>query len=103
MDAGLEKWLRENYPLLTAKECAKELMVSPSKIKVWARELGLRKNKAAMGKDRKEPIVIARPKFTGDIGYCRECKHYVLGGHCGKTGKETGALNEKQCFKRKKK
>lgn len=34
-----------------------------------------------------------------EVGYCIDCKHYILGGQCGRTGKITGALNEKPCFK----
>jgi DNA-binding MarR family transcriptional regulator len=37
-----------------------------------------------------------------ESGYCLDCKHYIFGGFCGKTNRHTGALNEKQCFKRNK-
>lgn len=103
LDDNVANWLKENYHQLSLKECAKELMVSVSTIKNWSHQLGLRKYKPSLGKDRKLPLKVEKPKMSEDIDYCRHCKHYCAGGLCGKTGRYTGSLNEKQCFKRNKK
>lgn len=44
--------------------------------------------------------IVVTPAVEVEKGYCVDCKHYILGGQCGKTGRRTGALNEKPCFKR---
>lgn len=82
-------WLKENYGNKSRSECAKFLMVHISTVTKYVKMLNLEEN--------------TQKKATSkmDIGYCLDCKHYILGGNCAKTGRYTGALNEKICFKRK--
>ena len=92
-------WLADNYGKVSRKDCAKHFHVSPTTIDRWVKELGLR---ARASKDpSKDPSkdVEVKPAVEALKGYCVDCLHYVVGGHCGKTGRLTGALNKKHCFK----
>lgn len=92
-----KQWLIDNYPTMRQCECAKHLMVSVNIIRSHVNELGLHKVRKPSGKkksDKKKPSV-----SDGDKGYCIDCMSYVVGGICGRTGRYTGALNRKVCFK----
>lgn len=92
-----QAFLRDNFERLGRKKCAERLNVSESTIYRWVGLLGI-----AKAKPRKEvkAVEVTKPAVTAEIGYCVDCQHYILGGQCGKTGRLTGALNEKPCFKR---
>lgn len=53
-----------------------------------------------MIRDKRKVPVEVEDSAEVESGYCLDCKHYIFGGFCGKTKRYTGALNEKQCFKR---
>lgn len=97
-------WLTNNYGKVTSKECAARLGVSERTICRWAKEFGLTNDRVSKITSKPSKKVVKVVEVTPDIeaekGYCVDCKHYVLGGECEKTGKLTGALNEKPCFKR---
>ena len=88
------KWMQENYCNVSRKDCAQHFQVSTTTIDRWAKQLGLRKKQGSkvIREKRKVPVEALK-------GYCMDCEHYIFGGHCGKNGKPTGALNEKPCFK----
>lgn len=91
-------WLRENYYTKTSRECAKYLLASKSLLAKWVKELGLRKRfNAPEVKDK----IYCKAVVEYGKGYCIDCKHYVVGGTCGDTGRITGALHKKSCFKSK--
>ena len=96
------KWMQTNYGNIKRKDCAKHFNVSVTTIDRWVKELGLQ---ARAPKDHSKPskkpskVVEAKPAVEAQKGYCMDCEHYIFGGHCGKNGKFTGALNEKPCFK----
>lgn len=94
-----KEWLLKNYGRIGRKESANYLRVCPSTLDGWIKELGIARQKR---EKRKTPKVSAPDTVQSDIekGYCRECMSYIAGGWCDKTGKITGALNEKKCFKR---
>ena len=104
LTAKEEKWLRENYPIKTLKDCGKKLGMSAYAVRCWAQRL-----KIADG--TKHPIrtytpVQAKPKVKKPVEpisyeYCIDCEHYGLGGWCVKFAKITGALNNKPCFTKK--
>lgn len=99
------EWMKENYGVLERRECAKHIGVSTTTIDRWAQQLALRKTRCHVQpvkyKKKKRPGVEVEAKGE-DKGYCVDCEHYILGGHCGMTNRHTGALNEKKCFKRNK-
>ena len=96
------KWMQTNYGNVSRKDCAKHFNVSVTTIDRWVKELGLQ---ARAPKDHSKPskkpskVVEVKPAVEAQKGYCMDCEHYIFGGHCGKTGRLTGALNEKPCFK----
>ena len=97
------KWMQENYGKVSRKDCAQHFQVSTTTIDRWAKQLGLRKQQGSkvIREKRKVPVE-GEDSAEVESGYCLDCKHYIFGGFCGKTNRHTGALNEKQCFKRNK-
>ena len=94
------KWMQENYGKVSRKECAEHLKVSVTTIGRWVKELGLQMRPSEYKAGVKKKKLSVEVVEDGEIGYCLDCKHYIFGGFCGKTNRHTGALNEKQCFKR---
>lgn len=92
-------WMTENYGKVSRKDCAKHFHVSPTTIDRWVKELGLRARTPKDPSKKTSKDVEAKPAVEALKGYCVDCLHYVVGGHCGKTGRLTGALNKKHCFK----
>ena len=96
------KWMQTNYGNVSRKDCAKHFQVSVTTIDRWVKELNLRvRAPKDPSKPSKKPskVVEVKPAVEALKGYCMDCEHYIFGGHCGKNGKPTGALNEKPCFK----
>lgn len=96
------KWMQTNYGNVSRKDCAKHFQVSVTTIDRWVKELNLRvRAPKDPSKPSKKPSKDVEIKSAVEAlkGYCVDCLHYVVGGHCGKTGRLTGALNEKPCFK----
>jgi len=101
-------WLQENYGRVSREECAWRLKCSSRTVDRWVSELGLQ-TQTRKPKDPSKPSKPSKIKPSKDVevkpsvealkGYCMDCEHYIFGGHCGKNGKPTGALNEKPCFK----
>lgn len=100
-----KQWLRDNYAQMKQRECARHLHCSDNVIRRAVKELGIfeaRKTydqKPKQSKKEKKAAVIKSMNDSGE-GYCLDCFYYLAGGHCTKTGRDTGALNKKQCFKR---
>lgn len=94
-------WLQENYGKMSREECALRLHCSTRTIDRWINKLGLQINKPSKPSKPSKVIEVVEEKPAVDFqkGYCMDCKHYIVGGQCGKNGKPTGALNEKPCFK----
>mgnify|MGYP007130619817 FL=1 len=95
-------WLKENYGKVSRENCALRLKCSNRTIDRWVNELGLQvRAPKDPSKPSKKPskVVEVKPAVEALKGYCMDCEHYIFGGHCGKNGKPTGALNEKPCFK----
>ena len=89
-------WLRDNYPLLSNKQCRKYLGCGFDRLKVLVEELGMEwKTYTPAAKIRME----RHHDREANGGYCIDCKRYREGGICGKNGKEIGALWQKKCFK----
>ena len=96
------KWMQTNYGNVSRKDCAKHFQVSVTTIDRWVKELGLQvRAPKDPSKPSKKPskVVEVKSAVEAQKGYCMDCEHYIFGGHCGKNGKPTGALNEKPCFK----
>ena len=92
------KWMHENYGKVSRKKCAQYFHVSTTTIDRWAKLLDLRKrHNQNIGIDEQDTT----EHEDIPIGYCMDCEHYIAGGHCENTGRSTGALNEKRCFKSK--
>ena len=94
-------WLKENYPHLSNNTCIKHLKCGYESLKRLLAECGLKhRNQTHINtrfKAKKEK------KFLWlDVGAegerCMDCKSYVKGGTCFKTGKDIGALWQKKCF-----
>lgn len=94
-----KQWLIDNYPTTKQSECAKHLMVSDTVIIRLVKELGLKKIRkpGIIGKKSEKKKLLGI--FDGQKGYCIDCIYYEVGGKCLRTGKDTGALNRKVCFK----
>lgn len=104
LTASQAEWLRENYATVSNKEIGKTLNISETTIRRFAMEMGLSKgaNKYApkpKPKSKKKELVQSKNQ-----GYCIDCKHYREGGLCMRTEKirPTGALHQKDCFKKNK-
>ena len=93
------KWMQTNYGNVSRKDCAKHFQVSVTTIDRWVKELGLQVRARARASKKPSKVVEITPAVEAQKGYCMDCEHYIFGGHCGKNGKPTGALNEKPCFK----
>lgn len=93
------KWMQTNYGNVSRKDCAKHFQVSVTTIDRWVKELGLQVRAPKDLSKKPSKVVEVKPAVEAQKGYCMDCEHYILGGKCGKSGKPTGALNEKSCFK----
>lgn len=93
------KWMQTNYGNVSRKDCAKHFQVSVTTIDRWVKELGLQVRAPKDPNKKPSKVVEVKPAVEALKGYCMDCEHYIFGGHCGKNGKPTGALNEKPCFK----
>ena len=91
------QWLIDNRSM-SQEKCAAALGVTRHTISAYLTELGLNKPRAKPGltKKQKKRLIV-----DSGNGYCIDCKHYKVGGICGKNGKDTGALRKKECFKDK--
>ena len=93
------KWMQTNYGNVSRKDCAKHFLVSVTTIDRWVKELGLQVRAPKDPSKNPSKDAEVKPAVEALKGYCVDCLHYVVGGHCGKTGRLTGALNKKHCFK----
>lgn len=100
-----KQWLRDNYHSMKQCDCARHLHCSDGIIRRLVKELGIfeaRKHydqNSKLSKKEKKAAAVKSINDSGE-GYCLDCFYYLVGGHCTKTGRDTGALNKKQCFKR---
>ena len=101
-----KQWVRENYNRMKQCECCKYLHCTDGVLRRVAKEVGVyvaRKTydqKPKLNKKAKKEAAIKTINESGE-GYCIDCLYYMAGGHCSKTGKDTGALHKKICFKEK--
>lgn len=94
------EWLKENYPHLTNTACMKYLKCGRQPLKNLVAECGLEYHKSNPNtkfiakKEMRFPWMDAGAEGKR----CMDCKWYVAGGTCSKTGKDVGALWQKKCF-----
>lgn len=77
------EYIRKNIKHMTQKQIAENLNTTSAMIKKLRESIGLSKD---------GEIVAGSDKI------CMECVWYVIGGVCGKTKRETGALISKSCW-----
>ena len=100
------EWLKANYGTLSDCKCRLKLRISYKRLWEKAEELGLEKKKKR--KTEMSTTDLAKLPHRGkkrihiDEGaekYCQDCKFYISGGTCKKTGKDVGGLWQKKCFR----
>lgn len=97
-----KQWLRDNYHSMKQCDCAKHLHCSGGVIRRLAKQLGIyeyRKSYDQLELNKAKKVEAVKAINQDDKGYCLDCCYYLAGGHCSKTGRDTGALNKKICFK----
>lgn len=77
------EFVRNNIRHMTQREIATRLNTTSAIIKRLRESIGLSKD---------GEIVAGMDKV------CMDCAWYVIGGKCGKTSRETGALMSKSCW-----
>lgn len=90
-----QSWLVNNYESMLQPDIARCLGVSTETVRKYVQKLGVRKAR----KKKAKPVVEVNPIPALLEGYCIDCAYYMVGGICRNTGRSTGALNKKHCFK----
>lgn len=93
-------WLKDNYPHLSNTSCLKKLKCGFESLKKLIAECGLeyhnQTNPNTKFIAKKENKFVWSDKDATER--CMDCKRYMQGGICSKTGKDVGALWQKRCF-----
>jgi hypothetical protein len=95
------EWIKENYPHLTNTACVKALKCSYNSLKRLVKDCGL--DYKCQSNTNTKFIAKKAMRFVWlDAGAkgerCMDCKRYVRGGICSRTGRDVGALWQKNCF-----
>lgn len=94
------KWLMENYSHLSNTACIKALKCGYKSLRKLVAECGLEYHNQT--NPNTKFIAQKEKKFVWQdrdaTGRCMDCKRYVPGGICSKTGRDVGALWQKTCF-----
>ena len=96
-----KQWLIEHYHTMKQCECASHLCCSDDTVRRLAKQLGIYVKRTTHEAGKKKVEVVNVTMCDEGDGYCIYCCHYRSNGHCAKTGKDTGALHKKVCFKEK--
>lgn len=95
------EWLIENYPHLSNTACIKALKCGKQSLQKLVAECGLEYHNQTKPNTKfiaqKEKKFVWKDKDATER--CMDCKRYVQGGTCSKTGRDVGALWQKTCFK----
>lgn len=95
-------WLSENYPIKSDHDCRIHLHISYEKLYQKVDELGLVKIKKRRVEEVNKTPNKKKVLWIDDghkNRFCMECKTYLNGGICTRTGKPVGALWQKKCFR----
>lgn len=95
------EWLKENYPHLSNNACVKHLKCGYESFKMLLAECGLKHRNQTNANTKFQAKKEQRFAWldAGATGErCMDCRDYVYGGICSKTGKWVGALWQKKCF-----
>lgn len=95
-----KEWLKENYSKMSQKDCATYLHCTNNTVRTLAKKLGIYVNKHPLRVEDKKEVVVIPAYLNSGENFCLDCAYYLVGGNCGKTGRITGALHKKSCFKR---
>ena len=97
-----KKWLIENYPHKTQRECRAHLKICYETLRELILECGLELRVRNGGHKDERKVRQHHKDIDAQGNYCLGCCNYIPGScSCRMTGKYVGALWEKKCFNRK--